>query len=73
MTAHTLSTAAACIPAARRPLRTRGLMELFGLWRQRRCLASLDDHLLRDIGLTRDAALREARRPLWDAPQSWRR
>ena len=29
--------------------------------RQRRALAELDDHLLRDIGLTRDEARRESR------------
>ena len=40
---------------------------------QRRALIALDDALLRDIGLTRSEALREARRPFWDAPQHWRR
>lgn len=33
--------------------------------RQRRALAMLDDHLLRDIGVTRERALAEARRPPW--------
>ena len=33
--------------------------------RQRRALAALDDHLLRDIGLTRDAVLRECAQPFW--------
>ena len=33
--------------------------------RQRRALAMLDDHLLRDIGVTRDQALTEAQRPPW--------
>jgi uncharacterized protein YjiS (DUF1127 family) len=33
--------------------------------RQRRALAELDDHLLRDIGLTRHQARVEALRPLW--------
>ena len=32
---------------------------------QRRALAALDDHRLRDIGVTREAAAREARRPFW--------
>lgn len=41
--------------------------------RQRRRLAELDDALLRDIGLTRDEARAEARRPLWDVPESWLR
>jgi uncharacterized protein YjiS (DUF1127 family) len=33
--------------------------------RQRRALASLDDRLLRDIGLTRDEARRECANPFW--------
>ena len=33
--------------------------------RQRRALADLDDHLLRDIGMTRDHARREAEKPFW--------
>ena len=35
-------------------------------WRQRRALANLPDHLLHDIGVTRDQAAREASRPFWD-------
>ena len=35
--------------------------------RQRRALDELDDHLLRDIGLTRYEARREATRPFWQA------
>jgi uncharacterized protein YjiS (DUF1127 family) len=33
--------------------------------RQRRELLSFDDHLLRDIGLTRAEALGEAEKPFW--------
>lgn len=40
--------------------------------RQRRALAALDDHLLRDIGLTPAQASHEATRPGWDAPRHWR-
>ncbi len=65
---------------ARRPgLRDRlaRLLRTLGNWRslrrQRAHLAELDDHILRDIGLTRDDALREAQRPVWDAPERWRR
>lgn len=36
--------------------------------RQRQALARLDDRTLADLGLTRDAALAEANRPLWDIP-----
>ena len=42
------------------------------LRRQRRRLAELDDHMLRDIGLSREEALREASRG-WGAPDHWRR
>ncbi|ARE38826.1 hypothetical protein RGUI_0685 [Rhodovulum sp. P5] len=40
---------------------------------QRRRLATLDPALLRDIGLTPEDALAEARRPVWDVPSSWLR
>jgi uncharacterized protein YjiS (DUF1127 family) len=33
--------------------------------RQRRALASLGDHALRDIGITRADAMREAGKPFW--------
>ena len=33
--------------------------------RQRDALAALDDHSLRDIGITRVEAEREARKPFW--------
>ncbi|MGO4851245.1 DUF1127 domain-containing protein [Phaeovulum sp. W22_SRMD_FR3] len=42
-----------------------------GLARQRRQLAELEPHLLRDIGLTADEAQTEAARPRWDAPAHW--
>ena len=35
--------------------------------RQRRALASLDDHLLRDIGLSRAQAVSESAKPFWRA------
>lgn len=49
-----------------------GLMRLDGLFRQRLALRNLDDHLLKDIGLDQDTALREAKRPVWDVPANWR-
>ena len=36
-----------------------------GRWRARRSLHRLPDHLLRDIGLSRDEAQREAVKPFW--------
>ena len=48
------------------------LPRLITMHRERRALLRLDDHLLRDIGLTRETALREAARPVWDAPAAWR-
>jgi uncharacterized protein YjiS (DUF1127 family) len=39
--------------------------------RQRRALARLDDHLLRDIGIEPAAAWSEALRPVWDVPRHW--
>ena len=43
------------------------LMRRIGQSRQRRALADLDDRLLRDIGLTRRQAEREAAKPFWCA------
>jgi len=40
--------------------------------RQRAALAALPEAMLADIGLTRDEALSEAQRPLWDVPACWR-
>ncbi|WP_299842673.1 DUF1127 domain-containing protein [uncultured Roseovarius sp.] len=34
-------------------------------YRTRKQLARLDDHMLRDIGIERDVACTEARRPFW--------
>lgn len=59
--------------ASRRTLsgRLHGLVALLALWaarqRQRRELGELEERLLRDIGLTRGAALREAAKPFWRA------
>ncbi|RID93265.1 DUF1127 domain-containing protein [Gemmobacter lutimaris] len=68
--AHSHSLARA-VPAARRPL-LRRLFALAQLAHQRRALARLDNHLLRDIGLTRDMAEEEAQRAAWDVPAHWR-
>ena len=49
------------------------LKQVHDAWRQRRALARMDDAALADIGKTRTQALAEARRPLWDVPQHWRK
>ena len=62
--------------AARRPARFGGLSRLIdalALRRSRRSLAALDDHMLRDIGLTREQAQAEADRAAWDVAPTWRR
>ncbi|WP_380053451.1 DUF1127 domain-containing protein [Falsihalocynthiibacter sp. SS001] len=43
-----------------------------GTYRQRRALARLDDAALDDMGISRDEAMAEARRPIWDVPTTWR-
>ncbi|MDE9451193.1 DUF1127 domain-containing protein [Aliiroseovarius sp. Z3] len=47
------------------------LVHAWEVHRERRALANLDATLLKDIGLTPDAAYREANRPVWDIPAHW--
>ena len=51
------------------PVAFAGLGQIFGLWlrraRTRRQLDSLSDHELRDLGLDRGDATREAGKPFW--------
>ncbi|NSX56510.1 DUF1127 domain-containing protein [Parasulfitobacter algicola] len=47
------------------------IKNVLALQKSRRALAQLDDAALADIGLTRESALAEANRPIWDAPISW--
>ncbi len=53
--------------AARNAL--RGLLDTVSAWRararQRHALSMLDDHMLRDIGLTRVDVEREGSKPFW--------
>lgn len=42
------------------------------LSRERNTLRHLSDHMLKDIGLSREAVRRESRRPFWD-DRGWRR
>jgi uncharacterized protein YjiS (DUF1127 family) len=41
------------------------LARFYDRYRQRQELAELSDHLLKDIGVSRDEALREAGEPFW--------
>lgn len=68
-----IRTAAHCTaPAAKRSLRLR-LQIAIATRRERQALLAPDPALLCDIGLTREQALAEASRPIWDAPATWRR
>lgn len=57
--------------APRRALRCT-LPAMAALWRSRRALETLSDAQLRDAGISREEALTEAARPVWDAPASWK-
>lgn len=57
--------------APRKPSIFARLSRARALYRQRRALRVLDDAALNDLGLSRDEALTEARRYIWDAPQNW--
>lgn len=59
--------------APRGTRRNFGILRWLELRRERKALADLDDYLLDDIGVTRNEALREARKPFWDAPSHWMR
>ncbi|MBE1283055.1 MAG: DUF1127 domain-containing protein [Rhodobacteraceae bacterium] len=61
----------ACTPRRASLLNT--LRIAINVSRQRRALRLLDDSALDDVGLTREEAQAEARRPFWDAPDFWRR
>ncbi len=56
-------------PSHLRPAAGGAWLRLIGTWmerrRQRRALAELDDHQLRDIGLTRAEARAECAQPFW--------
>lgn len=55
-----------------RPAPVRSFGDTLKLWArlfvERRTLSAMDARLLRDIGVTEGAAIREAGRPFWDVP-----
>lgn len=65
------------LPRTRHWPRLGGLLSYltacFQARRQRVELGQLEPHMLRDIGVTDAAALKESQRPLWDVPKTWRR
>ena len=63
------------LPAQRTGIKTifANLLKFEALWRQRQKLSQLDDAALRDMGISRADAQREARRVAWDVPSHWRR
>jgi uncharacterized protein YjiS (DUF1127 family) len=50
------------IPARRSPSLGARIASVFAVWRQRRVLAELPDHLRRDVGLSETEITREAQR-----------
>ena len=65
----TFGSARSATYAPRRNSVLRRVIRLLQLWRERTRshpqLCELDDYILRDIGLTRDALLCESTRPYW--------
>lgn len=49
------------------------VLRLESTWRERNHLKALDDAALKDLGLTRAQVDAEARRPVWDVPNHWKR
>ena len=78
MTSVSLPTRQGAAPRGAAPNAGSGIIGLLArvlerllLWQeraaQRQALASLDDHLLKDMGITRAEALYEADKPFWRA------
>jgi uncharacterized protein YjiS (DUF1127 family) len=57
--------------ASRLQIAAARIFDTLVLWqargRQRRALARFDDHMLRDIGCSREEAARECAKPMWRA------
>lgn len=69
----TIQTLTSVWSHATSPLRLlRAVHRFMMISRSRQALRHLDDHILTDIGLTREQAEAEATRPAWDVPPHWR-
>lgn len=67
---HTMTATHHIHHRSRKPLNPLGwLINALATHRQRLHLEDLDAHLLEDIGIDRDMARTEARRPFWDLPR----
>jgi len=64
------TTAATCVPNRKKPMPS--LFVFLTVWKERRELAGLSDARLKDIGVSRVDAAREAARPAWDVPSRCR-
>ncbi len=49
------------------------ISQMISVWKQRRQLRAMDDRTLSDLELSRQEALTEAQRPMWDVPVHWLR
>ncbi len=49
------------------------VVDLIAIRKERIDLSQLDKRLLADLGISETEARIEAKRPLWDAPDRWRR
>lgn len=47
------------------------ILGVLASWRSRQALDRLDSRMLDDIGVTPEAAAKEARRAIWDVPNHW--
>lgn len=70
---RTIHCTSHCTSPRRRPGLLAAWSRMLEIRRQQRRLTELNDHLLDDIGLTREQADAEAKAPVWDVPASWRR
>ena len=60
------------LPITHTPSFVHAFQHRRALWRSRRALAALTRAQLCDVGITPTQATREVRRPIWDAPASWK-
>lgn len=68
MTIYVLSTPAIQGRTARKTGFWARVWTAITVQNERQELAGLDDHMLNDIGMTREQAEAEAQRPIWDLP-----